>query len=357
MRHPIDYLKQRLRKRMTRRRYTPRTQRGGVGTTAKLSLVILFLILLFGAILELRPHGDEAALLEHAAESAVRPVGLIADAARSHRLIFLANVPGSLAPKRLAMAVIDTLARSHGLDVVAFDVDADQQPWIDRYIESKPEDASILLAHPRTLREAEGMQDAYLAIYRRVWRLNQRLGADRRIRVLAVDDPGWPAGGRLSTGEAAVRFSRRDAHMFERVRNRILNRSAQARVLFFVDGLHVLRATAQVGAGGTAPTPMTLLAGIFEENYPHEVYSIVTDAAFGRVVNPEVASYRSTRILETLRDGRPGGYSTFALRAHRRLDILDDMIITTNRPGITLKIVPADYRLADLIDAYVFLGN
>lgn len=356
MRHPIDYLKQRLRQRMTRRRYASRGHKRQWGTTAKLALFVLAMILLVGTILELRARGGEAALIEFARDDAVEPLGLIANGARSHRLIFLADVPGSTAPKRFAADVIDTLAAS-GLDVLALEISSDEQQWIDRYLESKPEDASILLAHPGTLRENEGTANAFLEIYRRVWQLNQRLGADRRIRILAIDDPGWPPGGLLSPGQAAVQYSRRDAHMFAAIRDRILDRNAQARVLFFVDGLHTLKGTAQVGTGGTAPTPMTLLAGIFEENFPREVYSVLTDAPAGRAVNAEVSTYRATRMLDVLRGRNVNGLATFALPSNERLDFLPEMILTTERPGIAFQIVPPDYDLSELIDAYVFMAN
>jgi hypothetical protein len=353
----MDYLKQRLRQRMTRRRYASRGPKRQWGTTAKLALFVLAMILLVGAILELRSSGGEAELLEYAREDAVEPLGLIANGARSHRLVFLADVPGSTAPKHFAAAVIDTLAAASGVDVVALEVSSDEQPWIDRYLESKPEDASILLAHPGTLRENEGTANAFLDIYRRVWQLNQRLGPDRRIRILAIDDPGWPTGGSLSPGQAAVQFSRRDAHMYTAIRERILDRNAQARVLFFVDGLHTLKGAAQVGTGGTAPTPMNLLARIFEQNFPREVYSVLTDAPAGRAVNAEVASYRSTLMLDVFRGRSVNRFATFALPANERFDFMPEMIRTTDRPGITFQIVPSDYQLSELIDAYVFIAH
>jgi hypothetical protein len=329
------------------------------GTTAKIALVALVLIVGVGMALELRARSGEAALVEHAAENAIDPVALIADAARRHRLIFLADVAGAVSPKRLAAEAIDTIATGWGLDAVALDVDAEQQQWIDRYLDSDPEDASVLLSHPRTLHDAEGTADAYLGLYRRVWQLNRRLGPDRRIRIIAMDIPGWPPQRALSPGQLTALFGRRDAHMFQTVQSRILDRNARGRVFFFADGLHTIEAATRVATGGTTPVEGPALAELFDLRYPGEVYSILTDAPAGRAVTAEVARYRSTRLFSVLRDraGPELSGRDFALRADAALDLERDMILTRAQPGINFEVMPRNYSLSEVIDAYVFLSN
>jgi hypothetical protein len=353
MRNPLD----RLRQRRLRRKYMPRPRIQRAGTTAKLALFALVVIIIVGTVLELRARTAEAALQEYAELAARPPLELIATGGRNHRLVFLGDVAGAVLPKRLAADAIDTLATAYGLDAVGLEIDSDQQPWIDRYLESNPEDPAILLTHPRTLREAEGTANAYLELYRQVWRLNQQLGADRRIRIIALDLPGWPRERALSPGQTATQFGQRGTHMLETVRARVLERNPRARLFFFVDGLHVLKGSAQVRIGGTAPVAVPLLAGLFAEQSQREVYSILVDAAAARTVTPEVAHYQASRAFPVLRERRAGAARTFALPARAPLDVTQDMVRSAHKPGLAFEILPREYRLADLIDAYIVLEN
>ncbi|MGH7506749.1 MAG: hypothetical protein ACRELX_13910, partial [Longimicrobiales bacterium] len=226
MRTPLERIANRLRLRMARRRYMPRTRGGGSGTTAKLAIVALVAILAVAAALELRGgDGGERAFLEAAASSLVPPLDLVATAGRARRIVLLADIPGSSIPKRFAAEAIDTLARGSGLDAVALDVDAGQQQWIDLYLLTRPEDPSILLSHPAVLHDAEGTGRDYLEVYRRVWRLNDELGADRAIRILALGPPAWNRAGSVSPSGAARLYGQRDEQMFDRVAERILDRN------------------------------------------------------------------------------------------------------------------------------------
>lgn len=347
---------ERFRQKMARRRYLPRPPRRRSGTTTKLAVFALIVIITAGMVLELRGRAEEVALVEYARANATPPIDLIVNAGRAHRLLFLGDVPGAAAPKRLAADVIDTLATTYGLDAVVLDVDAREQPWIDRYLESRPEDASILLARPRALKEAEGTSSAMLEVYRRVWAVNERLGPDRRVRIIAADLPDWPPEGTVSLGEAVQRFGRRDSHFVTTVESRLLERNRRARVLFFVDGLHVLKGSAEAVTGGTPPARIVFAAGQFERAYPNETYSILVDAPAARALSAQVARFLSTAAAEVLRESDVAG-SSFALPVAEELQPGSDPIRTISRPGITFEITPPRYRLVDLIDAYIYLVN
>jgi hypothetical protein len=153
MRNPIE----RIRMRLARRRFLPRPRRRGPGTTAKIAIVALVVIIAAAAVLELqRGDADAEGFLASIGERAVEPMPLLQAAARTHRLILLSDVAGSSTAKRFAAEAIDSIARGSGLDAVALEVGADQQPWIDLYLASRPEAPSHLLQHPATLHEDEG---------------------------------------------------------------------------------------------------------------------------------------------------------------------------------------------------------
>lgn len=352
MLNPFD----RLRQQRVRQRYMPRAQVRGSVTTTRFALVALACIVLAATVIELSGRRGVGVLLDYAEAEAVGPLELVLEAARRHRLVFLGDVPGASAPKRLAAEVIDTLTKAYTLDAVVLDVDIEMQPWINRYLESDPEDASILLRNPRTLHDAEGTSSAYLAIYRRVWELNQSLGPDRRIRIIAADAPGWPPARPLSPAQTVAAFIHRDAHMHNTVRKRVLDRNAHARVLFFMDGLHVLKGRARVQTGGTPPIVVTPLAQLLDQQFPGEVYSILVDATATRAVPAAVARFAGTRALPVLSDLRTGA-SGLALPTGAGLDFESDMLRFTRRPGIAFSLVPDDYRMANLVDAYVLLGK
>ncbi|MGH7574571.1 MAG: hypothetical protein ACREM1_05490 [Longimicrobiales bacterium] len=352
MLNPFD----RVRQQRVRQRYVPRTRVRGSVTTTRFALAVLAGILLVAAVLELHGRQGVGELLEYAEAEGVGPLDLIVEAGRRHRLLFLGDVPGAAAPKRLAAEVVDTLVKVYTLDALVLDVDIEMQPWVDRYLESNPEDASILLTNPRTLHDAEGTSSAYLELYRRVWQINQRLGADRRIRIIAADAPGWPPARPLSPSQTVAAFSHRDVHMHDTVRERVLNRNVHARVLFFMDGLHVLKGRAEVRTGGTLPIVVTPLAALLDQQFPREVYSILVDATAARAVPADVARFAATRALPVLRDQRataPG----LALRSGASLDFERNMLRFTLRPGIGFSVVPGDYRLSSLVDAYVLVGK
>jgi hypothetical protein len=353
MRNPLDWWQQ----RQARRRYMPRARTTKAGTITKVSIVALVLIVVAAALLEMRGGGAEDDFIEFVREHRLDPLDLVEVAGRTRRLLFLSDIPSAAAPKRFASEAIERLAAGPGLDLVVLDVDADEQPFIDRYLATAPEDASILMARPRAIRADDGASRTFVDIYRTVWRVNQELGAHRRIRIVAADRAGWPPARALSPHDAARTFGQRDEHMVEAVMARALAREPAARVLFFVNGLHALRTGgARIQTGGTRPVATQWLAARLAERYPQDVYTILVDASASRAAATEVAAYRGTAYDDVMRRARVG--TGFALRVDEEFDALTRSplrIISTT--GLDFTLEPRGAPLSQLADAYIYFGS
>jgi hypothetical protein len=354
MKNPLD----RVRQWKARRRYMPRARRQRTSTTARLAALAMVVIVAVAALLELRRGGGaEADLVEYAKAEGSEALEMVQVAGRSRRLLFLADIRSAAAPKRLAAEAIERLATTSGLDMVVLDIDADEQPHIDRYLATSPEDASILMSRPRAIREDDGESRSYLEIYRTTWRVNQTLGADRRIRIVAADFPGWPPIRSVSPSAAAETFGRRDDHMMEITETRVLGRSPNARVLFFMDGLHVLRSGgARTQTGGANPVEVHWLAAQLAAKYPQDVFTILVDAAPSRVIHAEVAAYRGTDAGDVFR--RAGVENGTAVRIDERFDALTRTPVqVVGTTGMDFSLEPRAAALSTLADAYIFLGG
>jgi hypothetical protein len=354
MRNPVDWWRQ----RQARRRYMPRVQTAKTGTIAKFSIVALVILIAAAAVLEMRQGGGaEAELAEHAAANRLDPLELIDVVGRSRRFIFLADIPSAPAPKRFAAQAIERLATGPGLDLVVLDVDSDEQPFIDRYLATTPEDASILMGRPRAIREGDGASRDFVDLYRTVWRVNQELGAHRRVRIVAADRAGWPPARTVSPNDAAVMFGERDELMLDAVMERALARSPGSRVLFFVNGLHTIRTGGgRVQTGGTRPVEVQWLASRLAERFPQDVYTILTDAAPSRVVTTEVATYRGTQAGEVMR--RAGMSSGSAFRLDEHFDALTRTPVrVVGTTGLDFMLEPRAAPFSTIADAYIYFGN
>ena len=148
---------QRYRLARARQRWMPTPTAGGPGPLGLLALLGVIAVVLWVGGLDRREHERSARRIELARASAIDPVALLVEAARSHRLVLLGDVLGADAPKRFAADVIEALAHGPGLDVVALEIDADVQSRIDAYLATREEDASLLLARPASTREWEGV--------------------------------------------------------------------------------------------------------------------------------------------------------------------------------------------------------
>jgi hypothetical protein len=355
MRSPVE----RWRQRQARRRYMPRVERSKTGITTKLALAVLVLIILIGALLEMRRGGAgaEGAFVEHARENALDPLALVEAAGQSRQLIFLADVTSAPAPKRFAARAVERLATRSGLDLVVLDVPASEQPFIDQYLATTPEDASLLLARPRAIREGDGASREFVDLYRAIWRVNAGLGAHRRVRIVAADHPSWPPHRAMSPHAAARLFGERDPHMLDAAGARALNRNPNARILFFVDGLHALKSGGgRVQTGGTTPVEVTWLAALLAERYAGQVFSILVDAVPSRVITTDAAAYSGTRLGEPLK--RAGVRTGFALRSAPALDaVARSPIRVVGTTGIEFMLEPRAAPFSRLADAYIYLGS
>ena len=354
MRNPLEWWEQ----RRARQRYMPRVRKEKTGRTARVAALSLVVIIAAAALLEFRRGGgSESELVELARESGREALELVEEAARSRRLIFLSDIPTAPAPKRFAEQAIERIALGSGLDMVVLAIDSDEQPYIDRYLATSPEDPSILLSRPRAVREGDGAARVFLDVYRTVWRVNEQLGAARRVRIVAADAPGWPPARATSPADAATQFAERADHMMTAVMDRALGRNPGARVFFLVDGLHALKSGGgRVQTGGAAPATMNWLAAQLRERFPAEVFSILVDAAPSRSISPDVVAYRGTAYGAVL---RRGGLS--AGTALRVTDTFDDVsrnpVRTAGTTGVDFSFEPRAVPMTDLADAYIFFGT
>lgn len=354
MRNPLEWFEQ----RRARQRYMPRPRRPRSGRTAKVAAVTLVVIIAVAALLEFRRGGgSEAEFVEMAGESSRNALDLVEQAARSRRLLFLSDIPSAAAPKQFAEQAIERIALGSGLDVVVLDIDSDEQPHIDRYLATSPEDPSILLSRPRTIREGGGASREYLDIYRTVWRVNQQLGVARRIRIVAADAPGWPPAQATSPADAARRFAERADHMANTVMERSLARNPGARVLFLVDGLHALKSGGgRVQTGGAAPAPITWLAAQMRERFPADVYTVLMDATPSRSIRTPVAAYRGTVFADPMRrGGLPSGTALPVTAAFD--DLSRSPVRTVGTTGIDFSLEPRALPMTDVADAYIYFGS
>lgn len=348
--------------RWRQRRYWPDLMgaldrwRRKLGVTGMVSIAALLAIGAAIAILEARGGGGAAAELSaYVAEAGVDPVALIAEQARAHRLVLLGDVDGAAAPKALAAEVIEALALGPGLDAVVLEVPSDLQPVIDRYLNSRSENAALLVGRPALLREWAGASTASLEIYRTVWRLNRELGPGRSIRIVAADVGNWPPRGAIAPRAAAERFAARSEHMAEQIAESILDPFPRARVLVFANGYQVLKTSAELALGGRAPVQVVWLAARLEAEHPKETYSVLVEGTRRGAETPTVTTFRATRFAEMLGQDRRAE-TPVAVPADAHFDFVADPVFADAGPGLEMTIGPQGYRLSDLVDAYVYLG-
>lgn len=343
--------RRRLRRHLHRRRLRIDPRR-----TALLGVVAA--IFAIAALFDRRGGAADAEeLVTHVVERSWDPVDLIVAAGRTRRIVVLGDVHPSAETKLLAARAVEALARGPGLDAIALEVGAELQPYINAYLGSNPENASPLFAQPRTLGHQWGTVNAYLEIYRTVWRLNQELEPARRIRIIAADLSDWPPSRRLAPPQTAALYARRDAHMAETLEREVLGGHPGARVLVFMGGYHALKAGgAELNYGGGEPLALTWLASRLDQRYPGQVFSILVETA-PRPGNYSLSTTQITsRAYDVFRRGLPGR-GTFAIPVDRRFDFMRRPIREPRAPGIEISIQPRDYRFGEMVDGYIFLGT
>ena len=334
----------------------PRIRFSRLGVTGVVGVIALVAIIVVGAILDARgASSDVRRFGDWAVRARMKPVDAIVAAARSHRFVFLSDIYSSVETKRLATDAISAIAKGSGLDAVVLEVGHDLQPLIDRYLDTAPENAALLLSEPRVLGSPSGGSHGLLDVYHRVWQLNSELGADRRIRILAADLNGWPAQRAESPAISARRFTERDEAMAKNLEDELLQRTPRARVLVFMTGLHALKSgQGQLQTGGVATVEATWFAERLSQRYPGEVQSILVDAP-GSGSTDELVTYSGTRIPDLARNRFPTGQ--FALPVGAEFNVFSQPLRENSIPGLRFALTPHDYRLEDLADAYIYLGR
>lgn len=341
-------------RRMERRTWIPSRKYGRLGVTGAFAVLAVAAILLASWILDWRgASAADRGIAELAKATQDDPVDLVTAAARTNRIVFISDIHNSTAVKQFAARAIAQIVELSGLDAVVLEVGADLQPYIDQYLDRSSDDASVLLTHGRTLREPGAATRAYLELYRAVWRLNQQLGPDQRIRIVAADLPGWSHAGAASPSESARRMAEREEHMLQTV-DTLLATMPGARLLVFMTGLHGLKSgTVSFQTGGTAPVVVTPLAARLAQS--GKVYTLLVDAPTAAVTGREVAPYLGTRVAGVLEEA--GVRHRFGSRITSAFDHLRQPIREARTPGLEFAITPRDYRLRDVGDAYINLGR
>lgn len=329
---------------------------GRLGVTGMFSVALLLLIFVAGWLIDRRGATEAEQQLAEIAEAAeLTPEQYLVRAARSARIVFLSDIHNSAGIKRVAARAIRQIAESPGLDAVVLEVGSDMQPYIDQYFARTPEDASVLLSHPRTVREPGAAVRAYLEIYHAIWEINEKLGPDERIRVIAADLPGWPLERALSPAEVARLMATRAEHMANVVENDILSRIPSARIFVFMSGFHAMKSgTLAVQTGGAEPQMVEPLASVLAAA-TDEVYSILADAPSSGTRGRDIAPYLGTRIAPILQQQGVG--KAFGMTVTGAFDDLRHPIIERKSPGVEFGVRPRDYKLRDVADGYIHAGN
>lgn len=342
-----------FRKSAARRGLLPPPKYGRTVVTTAFAAVALLLILFAGWLIDRRGASEaETRLADLARTGSDDPAADIAAAVRANRMVFLSDIHASTATKRLAALAIERTAATTGLDVLVLEVASDMQPVIDRYLQSSPEDASILVTNEKAIRAPGAATRAYLDIYRTVWRLNEKLGADQRIHILAADLEGWPPARPLSPADLARRSAEREAHMQERIQS-MFDRQPGARTLIFMTGFHALKSGEGVlQSSGATPVQIAWLASRLTQRSPEEVYSFLVDApASGG--GGDVTTYLGTKIGGILQ--RSGVNRIVSMRITSEFDEVKQPLLLRKTPGLSFEIHPRDYDLRAVADAYIRL--
>ena len=334
------------------RKLGARPKVGRLGVTGTFAVISLVLIFIAGWLVDRRGASAADRRLAGLVRSIHEdPVDVVADGARASRILFLSDIHNSPETKQLAARAVQRIAATSKLDAVIVEIGADQQPYLDEYFDRPQEDASVLLTHPRSLGEPGAATRAMMDFYHTIWKLNEKLGADERIRVVAADLPGWPRD-HISPADAAHLMSKRDEQMQNVVMN-VLAPMPEARILIFMTGFHGLRAgTVDIQTGGAKPISIDPLVARLAQS-TGEVYSILVDAPSTGIETRELAPYLGTGIPQILEDA--GVKKSFGATITTEFDYIKTPLIEKKTPGMDFGVQPRTYKLRDVADAYIAL--
>jgi hypothetical protein len=272
------------------------------------------------------------------------PLQFLQTALRDHRIVFLGDIHPLAEPKLLVSQIIRAQDEETAIDLLALEVASEQQEWIDRYLASVPEDSTILLEHPRTLRAHWGVSAEYLGIYRAVYRWNA--GHPRhKVRILAADLLGWPITP-LTPHMATGGFVNRDIWMAAAFR-KTLQQHPGSRVLIFMGGYHGLKVVGgQVAMGRVHDRFDRWFAGYLKDEGT-AVYTVLADArAFG--------NRGATRMFEHLAGDAAGN---FAVALDSTSDSVREPLYDVEQEGFQLEFWPSRFALRTAVDAMLILNR
>jgi hypothetical protein len=272
------------------------------------------------------------------------PLRFVQDALRQHQIVFLGDIHPLAEPKVLVAKLIRQQQEDQAIDLLALEVAADQQEWIDHYLSSDPEDTRILLDHPGTLRAHWGMSAEYLDIYRAVYQWN-RGHPGQPIRILAADLRGWPMAA-LTPKIATDGFVSRDMWMASSFRKE-LQRHPDWRVLVFMGGYHGLKQVGgQIAVGRVQDRFERWFAGYLLDA-GSEVYSILSDAR-------QITGHGATRVFDHLAGASPGN---FAVALDSTTDTIREPLHDVEQDGFSLEFLPARFALRHAVDGMLVLNR
>jgi len=273
------------------------------------------------------------------------PVEFVLDAMARHPIVFLGDVHPLAEPKRILADVIDRQDPAMPIDVLALEVASEQQPVIDRYLASSPEDTTLLLENPRTLRAHWGASAEYLGVYRAVWRWN-RAHPGRAMRIVASDIRGWPIAP-LTESMASGGFANRDEWMARQFAG-FVRRNPGSRILVFMGGYHGLA----IGGGevtvgrSTARFERWFGGWLRDDQVP--LYTILVDAR-------QDGGHGATRVFDQLAASAVG--RNFATVLTPETDAVERPMHDVRADGYRLGFWPERFALRHAVDAMIVLDR
>ena len=270
------------------------------------------------------------------------PFEFVQAALARHQVVFLGDIHPIAEPKELVARLVREQRGDATIDLLALEVASDQQEVIDAYLQATPEDTTLLLDHPRTLREHWGASTEFLNIYRAVYRWNAD-HADRPVHVLAADIRGWPMSP-LTEHMATGGFVNRDVWMAAAFR-KTLDAHPEWRILAFMGGYHGLKGVGGEVALGRAHDRFDRWFAGYLADDGHEVFSILTDAR-------QDGGHGATRVFDALAAGRS---DNFAVALDTTSDAVRDPIWDVEQEGYHLEFWPSRFPLRTAVDALIVL--
>jgi hypothetical protein len=258
-----------------------------------------------------------------------------------HRIVFLGDIHPLAEPKLLLARLVREQAPDAGIDLLALEVASEQQEAIDRYLASVPEDTTVLLDHPRTLRSHWGASEEYLDIYRAVYHWNH-VHPDRPVHVLAADIRGWPISP-LTEHMATGGFVNRDIWMAAAFR-KALDQHPDWRTLIFMGGYHGLKLVGgEVRLGQAHDRFDRWFAGYLTDD-GYQVYTILSDAQLD-------TGHGATRVYDALAPGT-GGIAR-AIELDTTTDAVREPLYDVDQDGYSLEFWPSRFPLRTAVDAII----